>query len=156
MNKPFGAMQRILVVSRSTTACKEAVRCGASLARKYGAELFLLHVIHNPFGIEGWNLPIPSLEKDYQLLLEKTRKELSALVAGEKAEGLKVTELLREGDPDDEVVKLVKEQGIDLMVLLAHEQGRLEHLLFDRSNDELIRRLPCSVMLIKEEPERVK
>lgn len=156
MKNPIENLQKILVVSRSTEGCKEAVRSGVSLARQYDAELILVHVIHNPFGIEGWNLPIPSLEKDYQQLLEQTRQEMSALVAKEKAEGLKVTELIREGDPDKEVLKLVQEQQIDLLIMLAHQEGRLEHFLFGRSNEELIRLLPCSILLIKQEPEPVK
>jgi len=152
MSKPSGTLQRILVVSRSTSGCKEAVRTGVVLARKFGSELFLLHVIHNPFGIEGWNLPLPSLEKDYRQLLENTRKEMSQLVAAERAEGLKVTEMIREGDPEDEVVATVRENAIDLLIMLAHEEGRLEHFLFGRSNDELVRRLPCSLLLVKQEP----
>lgn len=145
-------MQKILVVSRSTKACQEAVHMGVSLARQNNAELFLIHVIHNPFGIEGWNLPIPSLEKDYQNLLKESREQMHQLVLAERAEGMKVTELIREGDPIDEVVKVVKEQSIDLMIMLAHEEGRLEHFLFGRANDELVRKLPCSILLVKNEP----
>ena len=42
-------IKRILVVSRMTQLCQEAVHQGISLARKYGAELFVIHVVHNPF-----------------------------------------------------------------------------------------------------------
>ena len=143
---------RILVVSRMTKDCQKAFHMGASLARQNSAELYLMHVVHNPFGIEGWNLPLPSLEKDFRKLLEKSREELDELVAAEKAEGLQVIELLREGDPVDEVVAVVKEYEIDLVVMLAHEEGRLEHFLFGRSNNELVRRLPCSILLVKKEP----
>ena len=148
--------RRILVVSRMTKYCKEAVHTGVSLARQYGAELYLVHVIHNPFGIEGWNLPLPSLEKDYQDLLKESREDMHKLVEAEKAEGLEVVEMLREGDPIEEVVAAVKEFDADLLVMLAHEEGKLEHFLFGRSNDELVRRLPCSVLLVKKEPEPVE
>jgi len=148
-------IRRILVVSRMTPYCQEAVRMGASLARQYGAELYLIHVIHNPFGIEGWNLPLPSLEKDYQKLLQDWREEMVKMVAAEKAQGLEVIEMLKEGDPVDEVITAVKEHAIDLMIMLAHTESRLEHLLFGRDNDELVRRLPCSIMLVKKEPESV-
>jgi hypothetical protein len=33
--------------------------------------------------------------------------------------------------------------------MLAHEEGHLEQILFDRSNDELIRQMPCSILLVK-------
>lgn len=148
-------IKRILVISRMTKYCQEAVRQGVSLARKYDGELFLLHVVHNPFGIEGWNLPLPSLEKDYQKLLDEAKADLDKMVAVEMAKGLKVTELVREGDPTKEVLNAVKEFNIDLMILLSHHEGRLEHFLFGRSNEDLIRRMPCSILLVKKEPEAV-
>jgi nucleotide-binding universal stress UspA family protein len=38
------------------------------------------------------------------------------------------------------------------LIMLAHEEGRMEHFLFGRSNEELIRQLPCSIFLVKKEP----
>jgi nucleotide-binding universal stress UspA family protein len=46
-----------------TMYCKKAVHYGISLAKKYGAALTIVHVIHDPFGIEGWNLPMPTWER---------------------------------------------------------------------------------------------
>lgn len=148
-------IQRILVVSRMTQYCREAVEMGISLARKYGGELFVIHVVHNPFGYEGWNLPMVSLEKDYQRLLAETKADLDRLVQNARATGLQVTVIIREGEPTDEVVAAVKANNIDLAIMLAHEEGRLEHFLFGRSNDELVRRMPCSIMLVKKEPEPI-
>ena len=147
--------QKILVVSRMTQYCREAVEQGISLARHYGGELFVIHVVHNPFGYEGWNLPIVSLEKDYQRLLADAKADLDSLVKEAKASGLPVTVMIREGDPTEEVVAAVKTYNIDLLIMLAHEQGRLEHFLFGRTNDELVRRMPCSLLLVKKEPEPV-
>ena len=38
---------------------------GISLAQKYEAKLFVIHVMHNPFMLEGWN-SIPSLTRNMQ------------------------------------------------------------------------------------------
>jgi universal stress protein A len=149
-------IKKILVVSRMTKYCKEAVQQGISLARHHHAELYVIHVVHNPFGLEGWNLPMVSLEKDYQKLIAEAKADLDKLVAREREHGLQVTELIREGDPTKEILAAVKELNINLMIMLAHEEGRLEHFLFGRSNDDLIRRLPCSIMLVKKEPEAVE
>jgi nucleotide-binding universal stress UspA family protein len=148
-------IQRILVVSRMTKYCREAVEQGISLARRYGGELFVIHVVHNPFGYEGWNLPMVSLEKDYQRLLAETKADLDSLVKDARNSGLPVTVTIREGEPTEEVIAAVKSFNIDLLVMLAHEQGRLEHFLFGRSNDELVRRMPCSILLVKKEPEAI-
>lgn len=145
-------LKKILVVSRDTKHCRKAVRYGVSLARKYGAELSVLHVIHDPFSIEGWNLSIPTLAEDYKKLIRKTRAEMAAAIAAEGAKGLNVKELLREGDPVAEVFQVVKDENIVLIILLAHEEGHIEHFLFGRSNDEIIRRMPCSILMVKKEP----
>lgn len=147
--------KKILVVSRMTQYCREAVEQGISLARQYGSELFVIHVVHNPFGYEGWNLPIVSLEKDYQRLLQDAKDDLDKLVKEARAEGLPVTVMIREGEPTKEVVAAVKANDIDLMIMLAHEEGRIEHFLFGRSNDDLVRRMPCSILLVKKEPEAI-
>ncbi len=47
-------IKRILVVSRLTANCRKAVHYGISLAKEYDAALLVIHVVHNPFGLEGW------------------------------------------------------------------------------------------------------
>jgi nucleotide-binding universal stress UspA family protein len=130
-----------------------AIQHGVSLAQKYHAELYVIHSIYNPFGLKGWSLGTLSIEKEYQRLLLDTKEQLSALVKAEKKKGMSITELVKEGDPTEEILKVIKEKEIDLLVMLAHEEGHLEHLLFGRSNDELVRKMPCSIILVKKEPE---
>jgi len=149
-------IKRILVVSRMTKHCRKAVHYGVSLARKYGAELYVIHVIHNPFGYEGWNLPIYSLKEDYKRIQQEAKEDLDKLIDSEKANGMAVKELIREGEPTKEILKVIKDENIDLLIILAHEEGRLEHFLFGRSNEALIRRMPCSILMVKKEPEPVK
>jgi universal stress protein A len=144
--------KNILVVSRMVKYDAKAIQTGASLARTYGAKLTIIHVIHDPFGIEGWNLPMPNLEKDYQSLLVKTRQELDKLAEKERSAGTSIEVMLKEGEPMREILGTVKEKKIDLLIMLAHEEGHLEHFLFGRSNHELILKMPCSILLIKKEP----
>ncbi len=144
--------KNILVVSRMVKYDAQAIQTGASLARTYGAKLTVIHVIHDPFGVEGWNLPMPNLEKDYQKLLKKTREGLDKLAKQERAAGTNIEVLIKEGEPTKEILRAVKERKIDLLVMLAHEEGHLEHFLFGRSNHDLILKMPCSILLIKKEP----
>jgi nucleotide-binding universal stress UspA family protein len=146
-------VKRILVVSRDTQYDKKAVHYGFSLARQYKAKLYVIHTINNPFSLEGWNLPIPSLAKEYKRLILDTRKELAAMINSERKKGMKVKQLVKEGDPQKEIFDTIKAEKIDLIIMLAHEEGHLEHFLFGRSNEEIIRKMPCSVLLVKKEPE---
>ena len=69
-------IKRILVVSRSTKNCRKAVHYGISLAKQNNSKLYVLHVIHDPFSVDGWNLPIPSLKQEYEKLVKKARAEV--------------------------------------------------------------------------------
>jgi len=145
-------LNRILVVSRSTKHCKKAIHYGISLARQFHSKLYVLHVNYDPFGVEGWNLPIPSLKQECEQWVKKTRKEIDRVVKSEQADGLEVTEWVRDGKPVDEIMKVVEDQKIDLIIMSAHEEGRLEHFLFGRSVEELTRKMPCSIFLVNNAP----
>jgi universal stress protein A len=146
-------VKRILVVSRISKNCQKAVHYGVSLAHKYGAELVVLHVVYDPFTFGDWNLPIPDVQEAYQKTIEQSRAELEKIIAGEKKKGMSIKEIVRGGQPTKEILKVVAEEKIDLIVMLSHEEGRLEHFLFGRSNEEILRRMPCSILMVKKEPE---
>jgi universal stress protein A len=150
-------IKRILVVSRSTKHCKKAVRCGISLAKQTKAKLHVLHVFDDPFGLEAWSLPVVSwkeIQEEYKQMQEKTRADLDRIIQAEQSAGVLIEVSLEDGDPAEKILRFVKENKIDLLVMLAHEEGRLEYLLFGRSIDKIIRELPCSVLLVKQEPGR--
>jgi len=139
----------ILVVSRSTQRCIKVLRTGIALARQFDARLHVLHIIHDPFSLNGWNLPIPSLADEYQSMVAKARTELDRLVKAEKAEGLVINEWVKDGNPVDAIQEAVESEKIDLILMLAHREGRLEHFLFGKTNDAVIRRLPATLMLVE-------
>lgn len=150
-------IKRILVVSGIARNSLKAFHYGVSLSRKYKAELYLIHVIHNPFGLEGWNLPVRSLKEEYERVVEEAKLSLDAIIVQEKTGGCNVHEIVREGHPAEEVLKVIEENAIDLLILSAHEESLLEHLesrmenlIFGRSNDELIRKMPCSILLVQQ------
>jgi nucleotide-binding universal stress UspA family protein len=144
-------IKKILVVSWMTKYCQKAVHYGISLARKYGAELFIIHVIHNPFGLEGFNVPLVSLEQDYQNLFKDAKKDLDRIIFLEKGKGLPITELIKEGNPSEEILKVIEKEKIDLLISLHYPETSFAHFVFCGSIKKLIRKMPCSIMLVKNE-----
>ena len=146
---------RILVVVALIQSGRIAIRNGVSLARKYGAELFVLHSIYNPFGPKEWGRGTRELAEEYDQSIVDTKRKLTSLVNGEKTKGMSIKVMVREGEPTGEILKAIEEENINLLVMLAHAEGRLEDLFFNRSTDELVRKMPCSIMLVKKEPGEI-
>lgn len=149
-------LNRILVVSLSTQHCLKAVQWGISLARNYGAKLFIIHIIHNPFGLEGWNLPIPSmatLEEEFATMMRQAKEALDQYIEAEDTTGLDIEEAVIDGDPKDEISKFIEKEQIDLLVMAAHEQDHIEHLISGREIRDLVRKMPCSLFLVRRELE---
>ena len=147
----------ILVVSRLSQYCREAVQVGISLAKKFGADLQVLHLVSNPVDMEALNVPLPYPDgyKTYLSIREQSKEDLDKVLRSEIHSGFPIKVVIKEGNPVDEIVQVVKEEHIDLMVMLANEEGRLEHMLFGRDNDAIIRVLPCNILLVKKDPEPV-
>jgi universal stress protein A len=137
--------KNILVVTNSTKYCRQALHYGISLAKRYNAEV---HVLHLP--------SLKSIKKEYQDMRTTTRKDLDALIAAEQAKGLSIQVGIAEGPPEKEILHLVRDKKIDLLIMLAHEEGYLEQSLFGSLNEKIHRKLPCTVMFIKQEPLPVK
>jgi len=152
-------LKHILVISRMSQYCKEAVQTGISLAKRYGADVTVLHLISNPVDMEALNAPLPYRDdrhKTYASIQDEAKDQLDRILRSELESGFPVRLIIRDGKPADEVARVVEEGGIDLVVLMAHEEGRLEHMFFNQDNAEIIRRLPCSTLLVKREPDTIK
>ncbi len=151
-------IKRILVVSEATRASRRAIHYGVSLSRSCGAKLYVIHLVRNPLGLAGWNLPIPSLQtvaQEYQRIREGAKKELDAIIDLERTKGISVKELMAEGEPVEAIMKVVKEEQIDLIIMLAPRRRHLEDHLFGYNREDLVRKMPCSILLLKQEKESV-
>ena len=149
-------LNSILVVSMCTKHCLMAVQWGISLAKNYNTKLFITHIIHNPFGLEGWNLPaasIKTIEEEYLTMTQKAKKDLEQFILTEDTAGLQIEESVVEGKPKDEILKIIKEKDIDLLVMTAHEQEHIEHIISGREIRDLVRKMPCSLFLVRRELE---
>jgi len=150
----MGEINKILAVSWITQYCKETIHAAVSLASKYDAELSVIHVV-DTFWMQGWNVPMKAQEEERQKHLDRIKGELSSVIGREKTNGLKVKTLIKEGDPVEEILKVIEKEKIDIVVLRANQESRFEHFLIGGSNDALIRKMPCSIYLVKNKPGKI-
>ncbi len=146
-------VKRILVVSRSTTDCKKAVHYGISLARMCGAQLSILHVEYDPFTFKSvpFVIGLRYIEDEYRAMMKEVKNDLDKMITEAKAEGMGIREIIKGAEPVHEIIGTVDAEKTDLLIMAAHDETRIEHVILGRTNHELVRRLPCSILLVKGE-----
>lgn len=157
----MGKPRKIMVLTRLTEYCREAVNYGVSIARNFNAQLYVMHVVAEPHALDQEALNAPEIvpdgrHKTYMSRQQEAKDELDRVLRRELESGLPIEVMVKEGSDSDEIVKIIKDRGIDLLIALAHEEGRFEHMLFGGDNDPIIRKMPCSILLVKKEPEPVE
>ena len=141
-------IRRILAVSWMTQYCQKTVHYAVSLAMKYGAEISVLHVIDSLW-LQSWNFPEMSQTEERGRDIERIKSELDDIIGSEIKGDMKIKTIIKEGDPVEEILKFIEEEKIDLVIMRAHEEGRIERMLVGGSNDAIIRKMPCSIFLVK-------
>ena len=153
------SIKHILVISRMIPFSRNAIRYGVSIAQKYNSKLSVLHLISNSADVMAINAPGLFLEEEYKTYLDskqEVKERLDKVIKQEIRNGLPIKEQISDGDPTKEVMRVVSEENINLIIMLAHEEGHFEHALFGGENDAIIRKMPCSILLVKKEPGPVK
>jgi nucleotide-binding universal stress UspA family protein len=151
-------INRILVISRMNPYSRKAIHYGVSLARMYKAKLYVLHLVSEPIDPMSVNAPGLFPEVQYTSYFNSQREaeeQLAKIIQQELQHGIPIKELVSERDSVENIVTVIREERIDLLLMNAHEEGRIEHVLFGGENDALLRRMPCSILLVKNGPGTV-
>ena len=142
--------KHILVVSWLTKHCENSIKFGISLSQKYKTDISVVHVMDTKL-LQGWSIPMVSVELEHKRDIEKRRVELHKIIRAEKDRGLNIKEFVKEGNPSDVILQLIKDENIDLLILRMHDESRLERMLVGGGNDDIIRAKPCSIFLVKQQ-----
>jgi nucleotide-binding universal stress UspA family protein len=141
--------KRILVAVDRSEASRQAVELGARLAGLTGARVALLHVIDmsrelDPElgfadGVAGGELR--SLAHD---LLDRSRRMFPS--------GIRVDELIRDGDPPAEIVEAADKWGADLIIVGTYDHAPLARLLLRSTAESVVREAHCPVLIVGQAP----
>lgn len=129
----------------------EALKAALDISEIRGATITALHVAEEPsfpdtYGQES------VVHANWQALRNKafqeSEKELEALVA-ESGADQQVERKTIMGDPSNEIVRIAKDGGYDLIVMSTHGRTGLSRLLMGSVAERVIRHAPCPVFVIR-------
>lgn len=144
------SIRRILVPTDFSDCASPAVRYGAELAEKFGAELVLLHVVPDAvLALPDAVMPTPVPAANLDVLTDSGKQGLANLITAEKLEARKPRAEVRIGSPAAEVVAAAKDLHTDLICIGTHGRGGLSRVLLGSVAEEVVRHAPCPVLTVR-------
>jgi nucleotide-binding universal stress UspA family protein len=138
------SIQTILHPTDYSELWEGAFRLSCSLARDYGARLFLLHVIPPPVLVDGGDLVVAKIIREF---LDKQRQQLERLRPPDPK--VEIAHRLTQGDPAAEILRVAREINCDLIVMGTHGSTGLRRLLMGSVAEGVAREARCPVVIVK-------
>ena len=136
--------RRIVLAYDGTREGRAALREGAMLARRCGAEVHLLSVVPNASGVQFAESvqggAIDRLHDTYKIILNEGLERLEQL-------GFKPSSKLVIGDPAEQIGAFAREIGADLVVVGHRKQKLIQRWWSGSSGAYLVDHLGCSLLI---------
>ena len=127
---------------------QDVIDCALDLAKKYGAELHVMHVVPNmtyftPY--ESFLTPenLVVIEKNIQ---DEVERKFTKLL---KNDTVPTKRVIRTGVPFVEIIDYARGESIDLIVMGTHGHSTIEHILIGNVAEKVVRKSPCPVMTVR-------
>lgn len=159
--------QKIVVPIDYSVYSAPALQWGMSLAQKYGAQLLVLHVIPKaieevyPEGASSIS-PMASyydgmapgsrpfiIQPIIVDLQEQALNQLERFASEHRSEPIPVQVKVAVGKPAAEILRVVRREGADLVVMGTHGRTGLRHLLLGSVAEAITRHAPCPVFTLR-------
>ncbi|GAB4361905.1 MAG: universal stress protein [Gammaproteobacteria bacterium] len=127
-----------------------ALDVALDFARRDGAELFIMDVL------PGYGMPLvasyfpPSAR---QAALKETEQKMAEFVRTHIDNGVKVTQIVQEGKPYDQILREAKKNLVDLIVIPSQRMGSMEGFMMGSTAEKVVRHAHCTVIVVREWPE---
>lgn len=140
-------MQRVLFLTDFSSEATDALAYAREFAEKFGARLYVLHVIEDPT-----SKLYEMVSGDYHALdrnaREKTQERLVQLHREQLQDSPNCETLMERGELFEHVLKTVHEKHIDVIVMSAHTHAGFHLHLISNLPEKLVRKAPCHVFVI--------
>lgn len=143
---PF-KLNKILVPVDFSECSNKAVQYAETMAKQFGAELILLHVVEE-------YLPTSELVLlDTTALLREVRDTAKRDVTKLRDQldpHLKAAAEVRSGTPYNEIVRTAKQLDADLIIMSTHGRTGFAHTFMGSTTERVVRHAACPVLVVRE------
>jgi len=142
-------IKKILVPTDFSEYAQLALQYGISLCREFEAKLILLHVIEDPFyPSTGANFGF-DMADFFDRLEKESEQRMVEMTAEIEAQQFSVERIITRGTPFMEIIRIAREETIDMIILSTHGRTGLAHVLMGGVTDKVVRKAPCPVLVVR-------
>ena len=142
-------IKSILFPTDFSEGSSQALQYAVDMARRYGAKLYVLHVIYDIAKAAGWYVPHVSMDEMYKDIETGAKKELERFGV-EELSGLKdIERSICTGVPHEEIIKFANKNKIDLIIIATHGRKGIDRILFGSTAAQVVRYAPCPVLTVR-------
>jgi nucleotide-binding universal stress UspA family protein len=139
--------QSILAAIDGSQKSGAALEVAIGEAKIHGAALHVVYVIET--GLFS-SIPMDNTWEVIYGLLENQGKEAELAAAKQaQVQGLGITSHLKEGHAGEEIIRLAREIGADLIVLGSHGKSDLDRILLGSVSSFVVAHSPVSTMVVR-------
>jgi nucleotide-binding universal stress UspA family protein len=144
-------IKKILYATDFSENSKWALTYALSIAQKYDAKIYIIHVIQQPTYPLGMyaEISFDAMDKFNRNISDVTEKEMKNLCEVEM-QGFKNYESMTiNGTPFIEIIRTAKEKEVDLIVVGTHGRTGLDYVLFGSTAEKVVRKASCPVLSVR-------
>jgi nucleotide-binding universal stress UspA family protein len=142
-------IRKLLVATDFSEPSGVALAYGRDLARNYGAQLYVLHVVEDIMMRYAPEVAfsLPEIQQDLET---HARRELDQRITPDDRATLKVVgEVEVAKNIPDAICAYAKANDIDLIVTGTHGWGAVKHFLMGSVAERVVRFAPCPVLTVR-------
>jgi nucleotide-binding universal stress UspA family protein len=142
---PAVLLKSILLATDFSDNSRQALPFATTLARKFGSNFFVCHIITPSQLVIGAPEAAPYL---YEAERKISDTGVADLLRSPELRGLKTKTIVTTGLLDDELARAIEENKIDLVVMGTHGRTGLRKLVLGSAAEEICRVANCPVLTI--------
>lgn len=143
-------VKKILVPTDFSENAELALKRAVEIAEVFHSEVILIHAIPTEsafvstyLGEKGSDDLKKRLKEESNLIFDKLIKKY------DKDKKVKISGVVRFGEPYNEILNFESDQNIDLIVIASHTKSFFEDVFFGSTTEKVVRRSKKSVLVVR-------
>ena len=152
-------IKNILVPTDFSESATAAYAYAREMAAIFKSKIILIHVYEPIVFYSEAPIGMPDLVDIEKNIYASSEQSLDRIIQehfkNDSGQMPGVEKLLVQGKPFIEIIRVAKEQAIDMIIMSTHGRSALEHILLGSVTEKVVRKAPCPVLTIRSKTEFV-